>query len=78
MSYPLLYALRMMMNDMKNEVELNELLTVARVNGVEWDVVAMEEYVENGQEVVYLELENGTAYLSYDDGLTWIEEVWES
>ena len=68
----------MMMNDTKDEVILNELETVARVNGVEWYVVTISEEVENGHEVIYLELENGAAYLSYDDGKTWVEEVWGS
>ena len=56
---------------MKMNIELNAEDTIARVEGVEENVKSVNEHDHEGHSWLWMELEDGREYVSYDDGETW-------
>jgi len=49
--------------------------TIAEVDGVEFQIRNISESDHEGHSWIYLELEDGREFLSYDDGETWTNEL---
>ena len=49
--------------------------TIAEVDGVEFQIRIISESDHEGHPWIYLELEDGREFLSYDEGETWTNEL---
>ena len=49
--------------------------TIAEVDGVEFQIRNISESDHEGHSWIYLELEDGSEFLSYDEGETWTNEL---
>ena len=63
-------------NSMMNErILISADDTIAEVDGVEFQIRNNSESDHEGHSWIYLELEDGREFLSYDEGETWTNEL---
>ena len=58
---------------MMNEISINADDTIASVDGEDCQIITISESNHEGHDWLYLELDDGREFLSYDDGSSWCD-----
>tara|TARA_Y100000310_G_scaffold88590_1_gene85640 strand:- start:485 stop:688 length:204 start_codon:yes stop_codon:yes gene_type:complete len=60
----------------KTKIEINAEDTIARVDGIEIGIKEINEQDHEGHCWLWMELEDGQEFISYDEGETWDNIDW--